>query len=78
MTAAALRAELMKLSTAERLELVEELWDSIAADSEGEPFPVSPEQQEELRRRLRELEMHPERARPWSEVRQRLWARTRG
>jgi len=69
---------MLKLSTAERLELGEELWDSIAADSEGEPFPLSPDQRQELARRIRELDQNPERARSWSEVRQRLWARTRG
>jgi len=73
----ALRKELFKLSTAERLELVEELWDSIAAEQEKEPFPLTEAQREELNRRLRELNEHPERARPWEEVRERLWARKR-
>jgi putative addiction module component (TIGR02574 family) len=72
-----LREELFKLTTAERLELVEELWDSIAAERENEPFPLSEAQREELDRRLRELDEHPERARPWEEVRRRLWARKR-
>jgi putative addiction module component (TIGR02574 family) len=74
----ALREQLFELSTAERLELVEELWDSIAAELEGEPFPLSDEQRDELERRLRELEEHPERARPWEEVRERLRGRKRG
>lgn len=72
-----LREELFKLSAAERLELVEELWDSIAAEREHEPFPLSDAQREELERRLHELDEHPERARPWEEVRKRLWARQR-
>ena len=72
-----LREELFKLSPAERLELVEELWDSIAAERENEPFPLSDAQREELDRRIRELDEHPERARPWEEVRERLWARKR-
>jgi putative addiction module component (TIGR02574 family) len=72
-----IRDELLKLSTAERLELVEELWDSIAAEREREPFPLSDEQRDELDRRLRELDEHPNRARPWSEVRERLWSRRR-
>ncbi len=74
----ALRDQLLKLTTAERLELVEELWDSIAAERESEPFPLSDAQRQELERRLRELDEHPDRARPWEEVRERLWARTRG
>ena len=73
----ALREEIFKLTAAERLELVEELWDSIAAERENEPFPLSEAQREELDRRLRELDEHPERARPWEEVRERLWARKR-
>ena len=73
----ALREELLKLSAAERMELVEELWDSIAAECEGEPWPLTNAQREALERRVRELDEHPERARPWEEVRKRLWARTR-
>jgi putative addiction module component (TIGR02574 family) len=71
----ALREELLKLSAAERLELVEELWDSIADERENELFPLSEARREELDRRIRELDEHPERARPWEEVRERLWAR---
>jgi putative addiction module component (TIGR02574 family) len=73
----ALREELFKLSAAERMELVEELWDSIAAEHEDEPFPLTTAQREDLDRRLKELDEHPECARPWEEVRDRLWARTR-
>ena len=73
----ALREELFKLSAAERMELVEALWDSIAADCENEPWPLTDKQREELERRVRELDEHPERARPWEEVRERLWARRR-
>jgi putative addiction module component (TIGR02574 family) len=73
----ALRKELFQLSTAERLELVEELWDSIAAERESEPFPLNNAQRQELDRRVRELDEHPERARRWEEVRTRLWARKR-
>ena len=73
----ALREELFKLSAAERLELVEELWDSIAAERENELFPLSEARRAELDRRRRELDEHPERARPWEEVRDRLWARKR-
>jgi putative addiction module component (TIGR02574 family) len=78
MTTDALREELFKLTAAERLELAEELWDSIAAERENEPFPLTEAQREELERRVRELDENPERARPWEEVRDRLWARKRG
>jgi len=72
-----LRAELFELTVAERLELVEELWDSIAAELGKEPLSLSAARREELDRRTRELDEHPERARPWDEVRKRLRARTR-
>ena len=72
-----LREELFSLSAAERMELVEELWDSIASEREGEWFPLTDAQRQELDRRVKELDEHPERARPWEEVRKRLWARTR-
>jgi len=42
MTKAALRDELRKLSLAERLELVEELWDSIAASMITNPSRLLP------------------------------------
>lgn len=68
--------DLFKLSVEERLQLVEDLWDSIAADTENLP-PLSQEQIAEIERRLAEHEKNPERARPWEEVRERLWSRYR-
>lgn len=78
MTSKALREELFRLSTAEKLEIVEELWDNIAAERENEPFPLTNEQRTELDRRIRELDEHPELAHSWEEVRKRLWTRNRG
>jgi putative addiction module component (TIGR02574 family) len=63
--------ELLKLSVAERIQLVEDLWDSIAADPET--LPVTDAQREELERRLKEHEADPESAIPWDEVRRRLY-----
>ena len=78
MTSNALRKELLELSRAEKLELVEELWDNIASDPDGEAEPLTAAQREDLERRLREMDEHPERGRPWEEVRERLWNRMRG
>jgi putative addiction module component (TIGR02574 family) len=64
--------ELRKLPISERLQLVEDLWDSIAEDSPEEPFPVTPELAEELDRRLAEFEADPDSALPWEEVRERI------
>lgn len=63
--------ELLKLSVAERIQLVEDLWDSIAADPEG--FPLTEAQKAELDRRLEEHRADPDSAVPWEEVRERLY-----
>ena len=78
MTSNTLRKELFELSRAEKLELVEELWDDIATDPEGEAAPLTAAQRENLDRRIREMNEHPERGRAWEEVRKRLWTRMRG
>ena len=63
-------AEILKLSVAERIQLVEDIWDSIAADPDS--LPLTAEQMSELDRRLDDAEASPGRGRPWSEVRDRL------
>jgi putative addiction module component (TIGR02574 family) len=68
---------LRRLSVAERLQLVEDLWDSIAQDSPDEAFPVTPELAAELDRRLAEHERDPAAARRWAEVRAEILDRTR-
>ena len=62
--------ELTRLPLEERLELVEALWDSIAADSHD--LPVTAEQAAVLDERLADLEANPEAGRPWSEFRKTL------
>jgi len=71
----ALREELFKLSAAERLELVEELWDSIAAEAErdADVLPLTDAQKEELDRRIAAHRADPSRVEPWEEVRKELW-----
>jgi len=62
--------ELSKLPLPQRLEIVEKLWDSIAADVEQ--LPVTAKQAEELDRRLAAHESNPEEGVPWEEIRNRL------
>ncbi len=62
-----------KLSISERLELVEDIWDSIAQDAQA--FPLSDEQKAELDRRLEAHRRDPESAIPWTEVRRELFER---
>lgn len=59
-----------KLSPAERIQLAEDLWDSVAAETGGLPLTAS--QQVELDRRLADTERHPDAAEPWGIVRIRL------
>lgn len=61
-----------KLSVAERIQLVEDLWDSIP---ESAGIPLTDAQQAELDRRLEDVEQHPDAGEPWEVVRARLYAR---
>jgi putative addiction module component (TIGR02574 family) len=63
--------ELLNLSVAERIQLVEDLWDSIAADPEA--IPLTDAQKAELDRRLEQHKTDPGSASPWAEVRERLY-----
>ena len=70
--AAPLLEEIRKLSVAERLELVEDVWDSIAAEADALPVPES--HRRALARRRQEHRDHPEDVIPWEEVRAQLWS----
>jgi putative addiction module component (TIGR02574 family) len=61
---------LRELSTDEQLDLLEAVWDTLAADPES--LPLSNEHRRELDRRLEELERSPEAGIPWSELRRDL------
>jgi putative addiction module component (TIGR02574 family) len=75
MTHAALLKELLELSAAERLELIEELWDSL--DEEDEALALTDAQREDLERRLAEADADPTGGSPWEEVRERIRHRSR-
>lgn len=66
----ALREELLKLSAAERLELVEERWDSLS--DEDEALALTPEQRADLERRLAEADADPTGGSPADEVLERI------
>ena len=59
-----------KLSIAERLQLVEDIWDSIAEETES--LPLTDAQKAELDRRLEQYRRDPDSAIPWEQVRQDL------
>jgi len=62
--------ELSKLPLSQRLEIVEALWDSIAADAER--LPLTEKQAEELDRRLGAHEANPQQGVSWEQLRDRL------
>jgi putative addiction module component (TIGR02574 family) len=62
----AMNAKLRGLPLNERLRLVEDLWDSIAADQDA--LPLTAEQQTELDRRLDAYEADKNSGRPASDV----------
>ena len=66
-------SELLKLSPAERIQLAQDLWDSIPEDSDA--LPLTEEQRRELERRLAAHEQDPSSAIPHDEVRARFQAR---
>jgi putative addiction module component (TIGR02574 family) len=66
-------ADLLELSVADRIQLVEEIWDSIAAVPQA--IPLTPAQRDELERRLEDYRLHPDEGSPWEEVRSRILAR---
>lgn len=64
-------ADLLTLSPAERLQLAQDLWDSLPEEA----VPLTDEQVRELERRLADHEANPGAAIPWQEVRDRLRTR---
>ena len=54
------------------MQLVEDIWDSIAADADADSLPVSDEEKAMLDERLADLEANPGDGAPWPEVRARI------
>ena len=65
--------EILRLPVEERIDLVERIWDSIAADADA--VPVTPEQREELQRRLEEHQRNPDDVVDWSDAEERIRSR---
>ena len=58
-------SELTSLPVNDRLRVVESLWDSIESDI---PVSISPEQREEIKRRIEAHEASPDELLTWDEV----------
>ena len=68
-----LSQELLNLSVAERIELVEDLWDSIV--QRPDELAVTEAQKAELERRLARYAQGQTNTRPWQEVKEDLLRR---
>ena len=65
-------APLFKLGRAERLQLVEDLWDSLALEDAQSPVPDW--KRDELRRRKERFLKHPSSERTWEQIKQQARA----
>ena len=63
---------LRRLPVAERLQLVEDLWDSIAVETPAPDIPLTPQLLAELDRRVKDLRDGRERTFSWEDVRERI------
>ncbi|MCX6364344.1 MAG: addiction module protein [Actinobacteria bacterium] len=65
--------DISKLSLGERIQLAEDLWDSVAAETGG--LPLTEAQTADLDHRLAELARDPDVGDPWEVVRGRVQER---
>lgn len=63
-------AEYVTLSVPERIQLVEDIWDSIA--EMPEELPLTEAQQAELDRRLNAYRLNPEEGSPWECIKEKI------
>jgi putative addiction module component (TIGR02574 family) len=63
-------SEILQLTVAERIQLAEDIWDSVAAFPEA--LPLTDAQKEELDRRLQAYAENPSEGISWDELKDRL------
>jgi putative addiction module component (TIGR02574 family) len=68
------KPDFSQLSIAERIQLVEDIWDSIVAENPA-AVQLSDGQRQEIRRRLADHDAEPSSAIPWEQVRSELFQR---
>lgn len=61
-----------RLTAAERIELAQDLWDSLSPEELGAELPLDDELRAELDRRIEDLERNPDAGIPWEQVRAEL------
>jgi len=67
-------SEILQLTVAERIQLVEDIWDSIAIAPEA--VSLTEEQQAELERRLEAYRTNPNEGILWSDLKKKLHRQT--
>lgn len=63
-------SDILQLSIAERIQLAEDIWDSIAAFPEA--LPLTDKQREELDRRLQAYSQNPSEGISWDDLKERV------
>lgn len=63
---------LRDLSVSERIQLVEDIWDSLAEEN-PQALQLTPMQRAEVRKRLVAHEQQPDSAQPWEAIRESLF-----
>lgn len=63
-------SEILQLSVAERIQLVEDIWDSVAAFPDD--VPLTDAQKKELDRRLQAYRQNPDEGISWEELKAQL------
>jgi len=76
MVSKATRDELLRLTTAERIQVAQDLWDSVAEDPTA--LSLSDSQRTVLDERLAAYEADPQAGSTWDEVRERVRRSGRG
>jgi putative addiction module component (TIGR02574 family) len=60
------------LTPAERLQLAQDLWDSVDSAADIDVLPLTEEQRAELDHRLDDLKANPDEGSPWPDVKKRV------
>lgn len=63
-------SDILQMSVAERIQLVEDIWDSIVANPES--LPLTDAQRQELDHRLEMYAQNPDEGIPWDELKEKV------
>jgi putative addiction module component (TIGR02574 family) len=62
--------DILQMTIAERIQLAEDIWDSIAAVPEA--LPLTDAERQELNRRLELYQQNPDEGVPWDELKEKV------